>query len=288
MESWCRIPSVRSVPFVKSEACGNDFLLVSDEYVPLARSAEGARLAAAICHRLRGVGADGLIVWRKDWAKDPDFAMTLYNSDGSAAEISGNGLRCLGAVLVDWSLVQGPQFVVTTDAGRTTLALVSREGNRFSFRANLGRPRIGPNPRETLRLEGESFEATILSMGNPHCVLFTETFDPSELRRIGPRLESHPRFPEKTNVELVEILSRTEVRMGIWERGVGETASSGTGSAATAVASIVKGLVRSPVDVHCPGGTIGVEWSGPEADVFITGEAVVVAEGMYWFEEERS
>jgi diaminopimelate epimerase len=276
---------VPSIPFVKTEACGNDFLLVSDVNVPLARSADAARLAAAICRRLRGVGADGLIVYR---AMEPDFAMTLYNSDGSAAEISGNGLRCLGAVLVHRNLAQGPQLLVTTEAGRTSLALVSREGNRFSFRANLGRPRLGANPRETLRSEGESFEATILSMGNPHCVLVTESFDASELRRIGPRLESHPRFPEKTNVELVEVLSPSEVRMGIWERGVGETASSGTGSAATAVASIVNGLVRSPLDVHCPGGTIGVEWSGPGADVFITGEAVVVAEGTYWFEEERS
>jgi diaminopimelate epimerase len=117
-------------------------------------------------------------------------------------------------------------------------------------------------------------------------VILTRRFETAELRRLGPKLEKHPRFPGKTNVELVEIVSEHDLRMGIWERGVGETASSGTGSAASAVAAIANGRAESPVNVHCPGGTMRVEWDG-EGDVFLEGEAAVVAEGTYRYKETQ-
>lgn len=271
---------MRTVPFAKTEAHGNDFLLVSDGELPLERSEEGARLARAICHRLAGVGADGLIVYR---AAKGDQAMMLYNSDGSAAEISGNGVRGLAAYLVYRDLAAGGAIEIESEAGKLSLVPLGRDGNRFSFRARMGRPRIDAIA-SPLDSEGETFEVTVVSLGNPHCVLFTERFETAELRRIGPRLESHARFPQRTNVELVEIVSANDVRMGIWERGVGETASSGTGSAASAVAAIANGRVASPVRVHCPGGTMRVEWDG-ESDVFLEGEAAVVAEGTYLYRE---
>jgi diaminopimelate epimerase len=270
--------SVRAIPFAKTEAHGNDFLLVSEEELPLARSEEGARIARAVCHRLSGVGADGLIVYR---AKEGVLAMTLYNSDGSAAEISGNGVRGLAAYLVYRGRLEGEAVEIETEAGKLSLQALKRDGNRLSFRANMGSPRIEAIGT-TLEVDGESLEATTLSMGNPHCVLFTARFDAAELRRIGPKLESHPRFPRKTNVELVEVVSENAVRMGIWERGVGETASSGTGSTASAVAAIANGRAVSPVSVHCPGGAMQVEWDG-KGDAFLTGEAVVVAEGTYLY-----
>lgn len=266
--------SERPVPFAKTEAHGNDFLLVAgSDAPPEMREA----LARSICDRLRGVGADGLILYR---GVEGEFAMTLFNSDGSPAEISGNGLRGLAAYLVYRGLATRDPLEVSTGAGRLSLSLLEREGHRFRFRANMGRPRT--LAKETLALEGESFEATTLSLGNPHCVLFPRSFDSAELRRVGPRLEHHSRFPERTNVELVEILSPSEIRMEIWERGVGETASSGTGSSASAVASIWNGLVRSPVRVHCAGGTMTVEWE-EGGEVFLTGEAEIVAEGTYYF-----
>jgi diaminopimelate epimerase len=268
------------VPFAKTEAHGNDFLLVEDELVaPESRP----RLARAICDRLRGVGADGLILYRLYRGGEDDFAMSLYNRDGSPAEISGNGLRCLAAYLVHRDLATRGVVEISTGAGRLALSLLEREGSTFRFRANMGAPR--EIRTETLLAGHERFDATTLSLGNPHCVLFRQGFEVAELRRIGPVLESHPRFPRKTNVEMVEILSPADIRMAIWERGVGETASSGTGSSASAVASIWSALAGSPLRVHCPGGVMTVEWDG-EGDVFLTGDATIVAEGEYLLECE--
>ena len=262
------------IPFAKTEAHGNDFLLVAESGVD--REARQS-VARSICDRLRGVGADGLILYR---GAEGDFSMTLYNSDGSPAEISGNGLRCLAAYLVYRGLATRDLVEISTGAGRLSLSLLERAEPRFRFRANMGAPR--DLARENLQVDGESFQATTLSLGNPHCVLFRSGFDVAELRSAGPRLESHPRFPRRTNVELVEVLSPSDIRMGIWERGVGETASSGTGSSASAVASIWNGLAKSPVQVHCPGGVMTVAWE-EGGDVFLTGDASIVAEGDYFF-----
>jgi diaminopimelate epimerase len=144
----------------------------------------------------------------------------------------------------------------------------------------MGRPR--DLAKETLVLDGDRFEATTLSLGNPHCVLFREGLDRSELLRLGPRVERHPRFPAKTNVELVEVSGAHEIRMAVWERGVGETQSSGTGSSASAVAAIWNGHVQSPVTVRCPGGDLRVEWA-EGGNVLLEGEATVVAEGTFFF-----
>jgi len=265
------------IPFAKTEAHGNDFLLVAETDVePGSRES----IARAICDRLRGVGADGLILYRGPEGDFGDFAMTLYNSDGSQAEISGNGLRCLAAYLVYRGLASRDPVEVSTGAGKLSLSLLERRDFAFRFRANMGAPR--DLAKETLVAEGERFQVTTLSLGNPHCVLF-RSFDVAELRRVGPRLESHPRFARKTNVELVEILSPSDIRMSIWERGVGETASSGTGSSASAVASIWNGLAKSPVRVHCPGGVMTVSWE-EGSDVFLEGDAQIVAEGAYFYE----
>jgi diaminopimelate epimerase len=267
---------LRSIAFAKIDAHGNDFILVSENEAHLPDPHDISRLAVSMCDRRHGVGADGLIVYR---AENGEFAMTLFNSDGSRAEISGNGLRCLAAYLVHRGLAASERLEVRTGAGRLVLTLMGREDSRFRFRADMGPPRIDA-VRAPLEVEGEELEITALSMGNPHCVVFTGKLDLAELRRIGPRIERHPRFPEKTNVELVEVVSPNDLRMAIWERGAGETASSGTGSAASAVAAIRNGLATSPVRVHCPGGTIVVEWDGA-GSVFVSGEAVVVAEGAF-------
>lgn len=266
--------SVSPLSFAKTQAHGNDFLLVSEEELSLE---QGAEVARRICDRLRGIGADGLILYR---GSGPRFFMTVFNSDGSRAELSGNGLRCLAAYLLRTGTASADALEIGTVAGVSKLELVGRDGTRFRFRANMGRPRIEPEPQR-LEAGGRTWDATVVSMGNPHAVLFTDAFDASELRAVGPVLESHPRFPGKTNVELVEVLGGNAIRMGIWERGVGETASSGTGSSAAGAASIFRGLVDSPVEVRCPGGTMTVAWKDGE-DLFLDGEAVVVAEGKYF------
>ncbi len=284
-----------AVPFAKTEAHGNDFLLVSRDEVDI-HLGKAARLARGICHRLQGVGADGLILFSAVEG-EPEFEMTLFNSDGSPAEISGNGLRCLAAYLVYRGRAGNESLTIRTGAGKLSLALVDRAGHRFRFRANMGKPRLAasdvpfvaepgdaPAVNVPLDVDAEALRVTAVSMGNPHAVVFTDVYDPGELLRIGPRIESHSRFPKRVNVELVQVLSSHEIRMGIWERGAGLTASSGTGSAAAAVASILNRRAESPVEVRCDGGTITVEWQA-EGDVFVTGDAVVVAEGTYFYRE---
>ena len=264
------------LPFAKTEAHGNDFVLVSEQGV----IGEPSLLARAICDRRVGVGADGLILYGVD---GKHFRMTLFNSDGSPAEISGNGLRCLAAYLDFAGLSARPDVEVATGAGLLSLSALGREGSTFRFRADMGPPR-NVQRGVTLEVEGRSVEVTTLSMGNPHCVVFA---DRSELLDVGPRLERHPHFPEKTNVEIVELVDRHAVRMAIWERGAGETASSGTGSAASAVAAIVNRHADSPVRVHCRGGTLEVAWT-KGGGVFVTGESTVVAEGNFLIDWSRT
>ena len=260
------------IPFAKTEAYGNDFLIVSEEHATDAPS----KLTVAMCDRVRGIGADGLILYR---GANDRFVMTLFNRDGSSAEISGNGLRCLAAYLTHARLVTGSEIEVETGAGLLKLSALEREGTTFRFRADMGPPRDIETGVEIDMVIGErTVMVTTLSMGNPHCVVFTAR---EAVGKVGPLLESHAHFPDRTNVELVEVVDRHTIRMAIWERGVGETASSGTGSSASAVAAIVNAHVDSPVEVHCPGGTLEVEWTEGES-VFLTGDAVVVAEGNYW------
>ncbi len=282
------------VPFVKAEACGNDFVLVAESEAPPGDS-EISALARAICSRHRGVGADGLILYRTD-----PLTMTLVNQDGSAAEISGNGLRCLASQFVRAGQAPQATFQVQTGAGVLTMELLGQTGHRYRFRANGGRPRLGSQnvpfvldpPSESvvgapLEVDGTELAVTTLSMGNPHCVVFTEALDREELLRYGPLVEKHPRFPEGTNFEIVQIVDRRTVKMRVWERGAGETEASGTGSAASAVASILNDRADDKVSVHCPGGVLEVEWRD-RGDVFVTGEARIIAEGDFvadWWRE---
>jgi len=276
--------------FAKTQALGNDFLLVEEQEVvePIDREA----LARAMCHRLRGIGADGLIFFREA-EKTPRFSMKLFNSDGSPAEISGNGLRCLGAYLKWSGRSEQEPLGIETDAGIRELTTRSRQGGRFVLASDLGSPGLASEdvPMEIeppadpvigvpLTVDGRTLRVTALSMGNPQCIVLVDRLDMDELRRYGPALEQHPAFPQKTNVELVEVVSPSELKIGIWERGAGETAASGTGSAASMVAARLNGKVGESVLVRSPGGTLEVDW--PDGgEITVTGEAVVVAEGAY-------
>jgi diaminopimelate epimerase len=261
--------------FAKAHSLGNDFLYVAEGDLP--PGPEPGGLSRAICHRTRGLGADGLVVYR---AEGPSrAAMRIYNRDGSEAEMSGNGLRGLGAWLLFSGQASPGEISVETAAGARSLWLVESAGPRFVFRAGMGRPSV-EDADARLDLDGRELSAVVSSLGNPHCSLLVEKLDLAELQRLGPRIENHPRFPARTNVELVEVASRSEIRVGFWERGVGETGSSGTGASAAAVAAIVRGLVDERVRVRCPGGELEVEW--PErGELLLTGEAVILGRGEY-------
>ena len=265
------------ISVAKAHAYGNDFLFVPAEQV------EGLaldRLSRRLCHRHTGIGGDGVIYYAM--APDGTAQMRLVNTDGSPSELSGNGLRCLAALVLHLrEKSHAPPITsvrVSTDAGWKTLALAGRSRNQYTFRAAMGQPeRIA---EETLNVAGESLRVTTLAVGNPQCVaLVSELPDEPRFYRLGPALATHPRFPQGTNVEFAVIEAADRVRILIWERGVGPTLASGTGACASAVAAIAHGGASRDVDVVAPGGTQRVEWR--DDGIYLTGWAEVVLDG-HW------
>jgi diaminopimelate epimerase len=262
----------------KAHAYGNDFLFIPHDQ---ADRFDPHELARATCARHTGVGGDGLILYTI--AADGTARMTLYNTDGSPSELSGNGLRCLAALVLHQRARQVGQMPVgevrvDTDAGWKTLTLVARNGGKYTFRAAMGSP---TNVREEdLEVAGETLRVTTLGMGNPQCVSLVQSLpDAARFNQLGPALATHHRFATGTNVEFARIEAPDAVRILIWERGVGPTTASGTGACAAAVAASAHGGASRDVDVIAPGGTQRVEWR--DDGVYLTGWAEVIFEG-YW------
>lgn len=260
------------VPITKGHAYGNDFLLVADAAAPAVAVRDFAR---TICDRHRGIGADGLILYS---LRPGGAAMRLWNADGSPSELSGNGLRCLAALVArSQALAAGVTVTIETDAGVKQLDLLGADGHRFTFRAGIGAPE---GIRQVVIPVGqEQVTATVLRTGNPQCVVLGPLPDMDRFNRLGPALATHSMFPAGTNVEFAHVEAPDRVRILIWERGVGPTASSGTGACASAVAAAAHGGAGRKVDVIAPGGTQHVEWR--EEGVFLTGWAEVVFEGQW-------
>lgn len=257
---------------VKAHAYGNDFLLVQEQDVP--PHADRAQLARDLCARHRGIGADGLITY----ADGPRGArMQLLNADGSYSEVSGNGVRCLGAWLARMrDLRVGQTLDIETDAGIKTLDLLESNGHRLTFRASMGQPeQVG---RRTIDVDGTPVEAVTLRVGNPQCVVLGEVTE-ARLHAIASRLAVHPVFPEGTNVELAAVEPPDRVRILIWERGVGPTEASGTGACAAAVAAMAYGGAPRDVHVASPGGIQRVEWR--DSGLFLTGWAELIVDGRW-------
>jgi diaminopimelate epimerase len=260
------------LPIVKAHAFGNDFLYVEEADV---RGRDVASLARAVCARNTGVGADGLIAYRRTAR---GASMRLFNADGSYSEVSGNGVRALAAVLMDVHGVEPREdrpLVVDTDAGEKRLEFIGRDGARSVFRAFMGQP---ADVRETtIDVMGEALRVAALRVGNPQCVRLEASLDEARMRRIGPAIEHHPAFPEGTNVEFAQVVDAGRVDILIWERGVGPTLASGTGACAAAVAAASFGGAGRDVVVRSPGGTQRVEWR--DDGLYLTGWAQVVFEG---------
>ena len=255
----------------KAHAYGNDFLLA-----PLDQAGGDLRaLARAMCDRHHGIGADGLILYTR---RPRGATMKLLNADGSTSELSGNGLRCLAALVARGDrLPAGDTVTVDTDAGVLTLDLLAEDQGRHTFRAAIGQP--ADIQRVEIPVHGESIVATTLRMGNPQCVVLGPLPDLDRFARLGPALSTHPRFPAGTNVEFVQVESPQLVRILIWERGVGPTTSSGTGASASAVAAAAHGGASRSMEVVAPGGTQRVDWT--DEGVFLTGWAEIVMEGRW-------
>jgi len=257
-----------SISFVKATACGNDFLIIGIEHAP----ANIAHFSRLICDRHNGVGADGV-----EWvlpASKADVAIRLFNADGSEAELSGNGTRCVAA----WYCAEHDRtsVVILTGAGLKTCDLTARQGLNFEFRTSMGQPEVGSELE--VRLEDRTVRGIPVLMGNPHYVMFVFEFESGWQMRAA-KIATHLDFPRGTNVELVKVLNQHEIEVRFCERGVGETMSSGTGSSAAAVAAIHSGKVSSPVRVHAPGGTQTVEW---DRDVSLYGPATILCRGDFF------
>jgi diaminopimelate epimerase len=261
------------LPIIKAHAYGNDFLYVEDHHVP---AGDRAAFAREVCERQTGIGADGLIAYRRTAR---GAAMQLLNADGSYSEVSGNGVRGLAAVLMDVHHLapDDDRVVVETDAGEKILSLLGRDAGRPVFRAAMGYP--APPLEADLDVGGESLRVVVLRVGNPQCVRLESPLSEDRLRRLGPLLEHHPAFPEGTNVEFASVETPWRVRILIWERGVGPTRASGTGACASAVAAAAFGGATRDVEVISAGGTQRVEWC--DDGLYLTGWAEVVMEGTW-------
>lgn len=256
------------IPFVKASACGNDFLIIDGMHAP----ADLPSFTRRICDRHNGVGADGV-----EWlfpVEDADIKARLLNADGSPAEISGNGTRCVAAYLC----AEKPreQVVVRTDAGLKTCVLTSHSEAEYEFEVNMGEPQVGNE--FSIKLAFGEVRGVPVSMGNPHYVVFVKEFPPgwqAEAAEIG----KHHDFKQGINVEFVVVKDRSNIDVRFFERGVGETQSSGTGSSAAAVASIASVKAASPLRVHTPGGPQAVRW---ENNVFLRGSAQIICRGEFF------
>lgn len=272
------------IPFVKAQAVGNDFLVVEWESLQRAgmRTQDLAQLAINSCHRQFGIGADGVEAIFPARNDDEDYSLRIFNSDGSEAEISGNGTRCAAAYLMR-DQEAGATLRIGTMAGVKTLRLVRREGVKLDFEMSMGAPtwKEGEVGVE-LEIGGWAREVAIVDVGNPQCALFVEHFE-WDWRTLGEEIEHHPRFPKRTNVSFLRRVDEHTIDVRFWERGAGETMSSGTGSTGAAAAAILTGRCKSPVTVQTPAGEMTLRWHTPQSDIILEGPAELVAWGGYYF-----
>lgn len=263
------------IPFTKAHGAKNDFLLTWRNDAPRENLPEAAR---AICDRHTGVGADGwLLVAPPAPAEQVHGRIQLFNADGSAAEISGNGTRCAAAFLLDAGVTTGPEVRIATGAGPKSLRLIQRSGLEFLFEMNMGEPVCSKGPERQLPLAN----ATLVDVGNPQCAFLVADFD-FDWRRVGREVERHPFFPNRTNVSFFRPVDRHTIEVLFWERGAGETMSSGTGSTGAAAAAIYLGLAETPVQVLTPAGPLDIRFE--KGTAFLTGPAEITAGGEYYFE----
>lgn len=274
--------------FAKMHGAGNDYVYVNcfEETID-----DPAALARQVSNRNFGIGSDGLILIMP--SEVADVCMRMFNSDGSESEMCGNGIRCVAKYAYDHGLVAKQEITAETGAGILTLQLFTNEASKVDrVRVNMGQPRLtrGQIPmtgnadqqviNQELKVLDRTFHITCVSMGNPHCVIFVDNVDEFPLEKYGPVIENHDLFPNRTNVEFVEIVSPGEVKQRTWERGAGETLACGTGASAVAVAGILNERTERTILNHLLGGDLELEWT-EEGSVFMTGPAVQVFEGTF-------
>jgi len=268
------------ISFTKMNGLGNDFVIL-DYKDFLKTNLKPGVLAKKLCDRNFGIGADGLIIVNPN-TDNADISWIFYNSDGSIAQMCGNGMRCFARYVYDKKIIEKQEFSVETKAGIIIPKIISDT----DVTVNMGRPilepaRIPVKGKTSLNIpysiDDNVFLLNTVSMGNPHCIIFVEGDSKNLALKYGSKIEKDVLFPEKTNVEFVEVLSRDEVTINVWERGCGITLACGTGACATTVAGILNGLLNNKVKANLPGGSLKIEWLGCPEDtrhnVYMTGRA---------------
>jgi diaminopimelate epimerase len=257
--------ALRTGEFAKYTALGNDYIEIDEEMF----GAPAPERVRAICDRHHGVGSDGILFFRQGNGVDV-FSVRIFNPDGSEAEKSGNGLRILARFLYEFGYCVGTSLTIQTISGTVTANLHFVGNTVIAIEVAMGRASFDPVDVPMLGPDGEAVDTVIdvdnkplvvtaVSMGNPHCIHFVKQLDVQELRYLGPLLERHPSFPQRTNVQLAHVRSRHRIDILIWERGAGETLASGSSSCAVAAAAVKKGLVDGDVMVHMPGGELKIQ-----------------------------
>jgi diaminopimelate epimerase len=277
--------------FTKMQGAGNDYIYVDCFAAPVPN--EVPELARRISDRRFGVGSDGLILICP--SERADAEMRMYNADGSAAEMCGNGIRCVAKYVYDHGLCQRNALQIESGGNIRTLELTISGGKVEHVRVDMGPPILTPGEIPTtlraptrpnapivdfpFELGGRDFRVTCVSMGNPHCVTFVDHVTDDWVLGIGPKLEVDSHFPKRVNCEFVEVIGRSEVRQRTWERGSGETLACGTGACAVGVAGVLTGRTDRRLVVHLPGGDLTIEWNELDDHVYMTGPAAEVFSG---------
>lgn len=276
------------IPFSKFHGLANDFIVVEARDLPGRLS----RLACSICERHIGVGADGFLVVLPPRTRKHQARVRFFNADGSEAEMSGNGIRCVGAFIEARTATKGP-LRIETAAGVKSLHVIESGQGKWRFRVAMGHPILraakipftgSPSPSPVvgfpLKTSRGLLSVTVTSMGNPHCTVFVSDFAAVDWVQIGPEIEVSPLFPHRTNVEFVKVLSAREIEVRFWERGVGQTMSSGTGACAAVVACVLNRRTGRQVRVRTPAGALEVNWP-VRGEVLLTGPVELIAQGIY-------
>ena len=271
--------------FTKMHGLGNDHIIID---LFREKAPDLQKLAPRMCDRHFGVGADGLIVVGP--SRQYDFSMRVINTDGSEAEMCGNGIRCLARYVVETGLTQKTEFITKSMKGPHTQKVHLVDGRFIDVRTSMGQavlqrsliPMAGEDSEQVVGEEidvgGTTFRITAVNVGNPHCVVFVDDVDRIDLETLGPKFEHHPLFPNRINTEFIQVLDKNNIRMRVWERSCGETLACGTGATASVVASILNGHTFDTVTVHLAYGDLIIEWD-ENIELYMTGDAHTVFTG---------
>lgn len=271
--------------FIKMEGCGNDYV-----YVDCTRNLleNPSSIAKMVSDRHFGIGSDGLILIKS--SDKADFFMEMYNSDGSQAQMCGNGIRCVGKFVYDNGLTNKKHITVDTLCGIKYLDLNVVNERVISVKVNMGGPILeaslipvkaenSPVVGKKMQVGNKDYAVTCVSMGNPHAIIYVEDTDSLEIDKIGPLFENHEDFPEKTNTEFVQVVDRNHLKMRVWERGAGETLACGTGACASLVATVLNGLCDDKATLELLGGNLLIQWDREKNLIFMEGPATTVYKG---------